>query len=605
MPRKQPQTVGDEIAHDIQEAFRDLARAPVEGARDLPVVRGVTLHGTFVPSIENVLTEVSGFIADSERVFQHGISVVFEADSPSGNGRYLVPLMTGQSVATGAEDILANLFLCENGEEQFPPPKSLVDVVFRSELFRPKLPRIELYAHKPVFDQSFRLCEPGWDPESRILIHGPHVEPVPFAPPDVAEALDRMPPHLRELLAEFCFASAADLVHAVAFLLTGLLANHFVSTGKPIALIDGNQPGVGKTLFAQLVGILMDGRMPKPVLYTADDDEMSKRLCSTLRDSEQSILLVDNAKAQASAPVSSPAIEASCIAETISLRILGQSENFRRRNDVLWAITMNQTRVSPDLVSRSLPIRLAFEGPPERRRFRGLNPGDYATRHRLDILGELLGMVVRWTEAGRPPGNRTHRLVRWAEVVGGILEVARLPEFLSTTTAVTSAFNPQLDQLAALAEQVASQAPGQFWREFNAQETPSSLAASAAWEPIFRQARLLTEELSRSRSRQAHAVAIGQFLSPLIGRDVSIVVGGRSGRATLQSVVARARTRLYGFIVTWEDASPDANPPDRPTRPAVASASPNTPVWAGAHRSDPASAQLSGNGAARGNNEVW
>src|SRR5262249_38171741 len=129
-----------------------------------------------------------------------------------------------------------------------------------------------------------------------------------------------------------------------------------------------------------------------------------------------------------------------------------KSENISRPNDLLWALTMNDTRTSPDLVSRGLPIQLAYEGRPEERSFGGPDPITYAREYRLEILGELAGMVVRWNQAGRPEGQRSHRLAAWARLIGGILETAGMPELLENAQSAAASFDTSLDELAALAE---------------------------------------------------------------------------------------------------------------------------------------------------------
>ena len=67
------------------------------------------------------------------------------------------------------------------------------------------------------------------------------------------------------------------------------------------------------------------------------------------------------------------------MAPNITLRILGKSANYTQPNDVLWFLTMNQTKISPDLASRGMPIRLYYEGDPATRVFEGPNPLEYAS----------------------------------------------------------------------------------------------------------------------------------------------------------------------------------------------------------------------------------
>ena len=115
---------------------------------------------------------------------------------------------------------------------------------------------------------------------------------------------------------------------------------------------------------------------------------------------------------------------------------------------------MNDTKTSPDLVSRGLPIQLAHEGEPGNRDFHGRDPIEYVERYRTEMLGELVGMVVRWNQAGRPRSQHRHRCSYWAEIVGGILSANNLPEFLGNLREAAGAFDNDLDELAAVAEAV-------------------------------------------------------------------------------------------------------------------------------------------------------
>ena len=142
------------------------------------------------------------------------------------------------------------------------------------------------------------------------------------------------------------------------------------------------------------------------------------------------------------------------MAPNITLRILGKSVNYTQPNDVLWCLTMNQTKVSPDLASRGMPIRLYFEGDPSTRVFDGPNPLEFALAYRAEILGELFGLVELWKSRGRPLGTRRHRCEYWAQVIGGILEACGFPEFLGNAAEASAAFNTELGDLAAMAETI-------------------------------------------------------------------------------------------------------------------------------------------------------
>jgi hypothetical protein len=450
-----PATVGRELEDQLLQAIREAKVAPLPGARDLPVLFGLKARGGFTEPQENVLLKAVTILVASGRVYVYGDTVVLQVQRLDSNGIRLAPLRTGSVTEPGAADLLANILVCRHKEDQFPLPKWFADLLLRSEVLTMRLPQIRHYAARPVFDSDFILRGPGWHTEVGILVHGPDIEPTTNTPAAAdGPAIERLPIHLRTLLRGFCFRLNADVANTIGLMLTGVLMNHFAGAGKPVGLIDGNQPGLGKTLLVRVIGLVLDDVDPRLIHFTQDDDELQKRICATLRDSRQSVLLIDNAKVRRGSVVTSPTIEANSMAPEVSLRILGKSENYTRPNDVLWTLTMNDTCTSPDLVSRGLPVQLAFEGKPEDRTFDGADPIGYAREHRRDILGELAGMVVRWNQQGRPNGQRSHRLHQWAAVVGGILESAGLPEFLENAGTAAASFNTELDELAALAEAV-------------------------------------------------------------------------------------------------------------------------------------------------------
>jgi hypothetical protein len=84
-------------------------------------------------------------------------------------------------------------------------------------------------------------------------------------------------------------------------------------------------------------------------------------------------------------------------------------------------------------VTRSVVVNLHHEGNPERRTFSIADPEGYAQDHRLELLGELIGMVERWKEAGQPLANVDSRFNKrgWGKIVGGILKTSGEPDFLT------------------------------------------------------------------------------------------------------------------------------------------------------------------------------
>jgi hypothetical protein len=572
MPVANPPTRGRELAQRLHAAIDEVRRAPQTGARTLPIITGLTPQCVFTEPLENVLVTATGILVASQKVFAKNDEIVYE--SVDGVERKLVPLSRGQDVERSAAAILSNLMVCEHFEPgrdpvQFPPPRNFVSVLLNCDSTLPALPRIKIYSTRPVFDQDFNLLPPGWHSDSGIMVHGLMVEPIFHpAPPPGLPVLDRLPPRLRELLQGFCFRATEDAVNAVAAMLTGLLASHFIATGKALVLIDGNQPGLGKTLIARVLGVLLDGLEPRLNHYTPDDEELAKRICATLRGQQTSVIVIDNAKLRGGGAISSPFLEANSMSPWVTLRILGQSTNINRVNDFVWVLTMNETKTSPDLVSRGMPIRLMHEGDPRLRNFSGGDPVAYVTKHRIELLGELCGMVLSWNQAGQPGGSQHHRCDYWARIIGGILAVAGLPEFLGNLDEAAASFNLALDELSALAE--AAYAEGGraiFEPDISDPETLAidtrrqpkkrdrGLLASE-WETLFRKGRVEVPGLDNAKSQQAKATVIGSFLSKNVDREVPVEVLGHPGRARLVPADAGRRQTRYSFSFTWE-----GNPP--------------------------------------------
>ena len=180
------------------------------------------------------------------------------------------------------------------------------------------------------------------------------------------------------------------------------------------------------------------------------------------------------------------------------------------------------------------------------------------TRTARELLGELAGMVVRWVQAGRPRFNHRHRCAEWAAVIGGILEANGLPEFLANMNEAAGDFNAELEGLAALAEAamevkgatiiVENEDTGEGERGLNV----------AAWEPIFRKAGVLADELAAGKSQRSKETRMGDYLGKHLGRSVPICARAGSGTATLRRYEGRGRRRLYFFQIVLTEAAETA-----------------------------------------------
>jgi hypothetical protein len=534
-----------------------------------------------------VLRQIRRILVDSGQVFVRDGDVVFEQRSEV-DGPRLVTLMQDDQLTRAAPSHLASLVCCampgkKNAPVTCQPPGPVLAEVLNSPATRDQLPRVKWYGRRPVFDADFQLLQPGYHDAGGTLVHGDAVAPVCFEPPAAAEPLDRLPPGLRRLVKDFCFATPADLVAAVAMLLTGVLMNHLVAPGKPVFLVNGNQRGLGKTLLAEVVGVILDGDEPPLLHYTEDEDELGKRLGAKIKSgSLHSLLFFDNQKGL----IGGRLLESLALASRVSVRRMKCNEDISRSNDFLWIFTANSARATPDMASRGVLLQLHYEGDP-RQRFVGTGiEGEalkrYARQNRTQILGELLGMVIRWRDMAMPKATKPHRCKRWAALVGGILLVAGLTEFLAGQEELAAEVDEELQELAALAECVLAKNKTGFFVE-GAGELNASAAGKKPkeWVSVFRESGLGQKELVPGGPERSHSTFVGKFFTSRVGKAVPVQVGDKVGEATLRAKPGAARQRLYWIEVVWQDAAPASEACAAPTGAAQALDDPTPPQASG------------------------
>ena len=100
-------------------------------------------------------------------------------------------------------------------------------------------------------------------------------------------------------------------------------------------------------------------------------------------------------------------------------------------------------------------------------------------------------------------------------------------------------------------------------------------APAGDWERMFRNADVLTDELTGCKGARAKSTKIGKALSPYVGREVRIQVDGKNARAVLKGEKARSNTMRYYFEITME---PDSDPAPTPTTPQISESPAPSPM---------------------------
>lgn len=336
------------------------------------------------------------------------------------NNQQITPILSSAELAGLLNPLVEFYFVSEDSAEFKPLPPAYANTWLNQPVERARLPTIKLFTRNPVFSEDWRLTRPGFDALSGIYYAGPEVV-----------ACDTTQ-HLDALLADFCFKSPGDRTNYLGILLTAILMPRFIGS-KPAALFNGNQPELGKSILAQIIAILRDGAPTETASYNPNDEEFEKRLGAIVRRGVTTII-IDNAKSRGRNPrIDSACLERSITDPVLSFRLLGHSASIRAENSHIFCITSNAPDVSPDLIKRSVTINLFHEGDPTQRRFGIADPEGFALEHRLQLLGELVGMVERWKAGGSPLTPTATRFNKrgWGDTIGGILQFNGQPDFLN------------------------------------------------------------------------------------------------------------------------------------------------------------------------------
>ncbi|GFO81971.1 MAG: hypothetical protein A49_15980 [Methyloceanibacter sp.] len=348
------------------------------------------------------------------------------------------------------------------------------------------------YSKVPVFDTDFNLIPPGYHDPTGIFYAGEVIEP--------SASME----HLKLLCSEFAWKhDETDKANYIGALLTALLVMHFPG-GHPGVVLNGNQPSLGKTLAANLTSLIVGDKDVESVTYTQNDEEFEKQIATQV-DRGALVILIDNIKAN----VESAVLERAITSKVLTFRRLGKTEAITMPNTTLFFLTVNNGLMSRDLATRCMPINLYYEGPAEQREFTNPDLEEYAVANRQAILAELVGMVARWVEAGRPDGKGYRgRFNRWAKTIGGVLAVSGFEGFLGNWAEMTSQMSTEADEITKLASVVLN------LKRVNLDLTAKELVQIAREHELFEQA--------VSKGGRGAVQSLGHHLVPFKGMTIKV-----------------------------------------------------------------------------------
>jgi hypothetical protein len=179
-------------------------------------------------------------------------------------------------------------------------------------------------------------------------------------------------------------------------------------------------------------------------------------------------------------------------------RVLGKSEMVRFPIRCVWIATGNNPQFSNEIARRMVRIRLDphEDQPWLREGFRHPNLLAWVWQNRARLVAACLTIGRAWIAAGRPRRQKTiGSFEGWAEVMGGILQVAEVPGFLGN-----------LKEMYERAD-----AEGAAWRGFVAQRWERFGTTEVGVTDLFELAQQSELRLARGDER-AKRTSLGQAL---------------------------------------------------------------------------------------------
>ena len=310
---------------------------------------------------------------------------------------------------------------------QVQPQKPVVAAVVARRVYpaktvRPLMGVIEAPSLRPDGEV---ITAPGYDRATGLYLrwHGAPVD-VPKSPThDQAKQAFR---NLADLFADFTFqgddtARQVMLSACVAAILTPL-ARAAIAGPTPAFMWTADAKLAGKSLMASTCGAIVLGRAPSSRQYTADDDEMAKRIAAVAMNGLP-IWMLDNVKTRIDGGMLELALTAH---DTIAARILGHTED----REMPWRSTVyltgNGASYSDDMSRRLLHIALlsrarvegAVTASSEARTFRYPDLVDHVLAHRPALLRDALIILREHRVAGQPSsGHSLPSYEAWSRVV--------------------------------------------------------------------------------------------------------------------------------------------------------------------------------------------
>ncbi|MSR55701.1 MAG: hypothetical protein EXS09_20830 [Gemmataceae bacterium] len=263
------------------------------------------------------------------------------------------------------------------------------------------------------------LATPGYHRQSGLL-YMPRTSAELSVPdrPTLADA-EKAITRLCEVVQDFPFAAEHHRSAWVASLLTPL-ARYAFRGCSPLFLIEGNAPGCGKGLAADVAALIVQGEKLAVTTLPEKTEEFRKRVTSILIRGVP-MALFDNV----SGDFGFPELDALLTSHIWQDRLLGESTVIDLPNLTSWYATGNNVAVIGDTARRVCPIRLEtpLERPEERQDMAHADLRGWVRAERPQLLSDALTILRAYIIAGKPSMKLPQwgSFENWSDLIRGAI----------------------------------------------------------------------------------------------------------------------------------------------------------------------------------------
>ena len=198
-----------------------------------------------------------------------------------------------------------------------------------------------------------------------------------------------------DLLRHFPFVEDADRSVAISGILTYAARQSMRSA--PLHAYTAPTAGSGKSKLVDVASIVATGREAGVIAQTESEDEMEKRIGAVLLEG-RSIVAIDNC----THPLGGNFLCAMLTQPTVSVRILGRSQQPTVETNVFATATGNNLVISGDMTRRAVLSRLDPKAERPELRVFDFEPVARAKANKIELVSAALTIMLAFKAIGRP-----------------------------------------------------------------------------------------------------------------------------------------------------------------------------------------------------------